>query len=169
MNPHDHSLRIATFVGSEARCYIDEVARLRIEVFHEYPYLYVGNLDYEQQYLSTYFASSESLILIAFDKENRVRGASTAVPMIHEEEDFRRPFEQNGFDTREIFYFNESVIEKKFRGKGTGATTDVQTSRRALATHGISQRNQLDDEILLEGNWRGGRDDEAYAILAKRN
>lgn len=41
--------------------------------------------------------------------------------MAHEEDDFRRPFEMNGYDTNEIFYFGESVIEKNFRGLGTGA------------------------------------------------
>jgi GNAT superfamily N-acetyltransferase len=107
-------------VGREAAPFIDHVARLRIEVFHEYPYLYVGDMDYERRYLSTYVQDPESLVVIAFDEDGCVRGASTGVPMAHEQADFRRPFEAQGFDTDAIFYFGESVIERDWRGRGTG-------------------------------------------------
>src|SRR5690606_27884953 len=97
--------RLVPFVGKNALPFIDDVARLRIEVFHEFPYLYDGNMDYERRYLSTYAEDPESLVVIAFDEEGNVRGASTGVPMAHEEPDFRRPFEQKGYDTESIFYF----------------------------------------------------------------
>lgn len=125
------TLRIVPFVGRNAAPFIDQVARLRIEVFHEYPYLYVGDMDYERKYLSTYVQDPEALVVLAFDEDGNVRGASTGVPMAHEEADFRRPFEQKGYDTDKVFYFGESVIQKEWRGRGTGA--DFFREREAYA------------------------------------
>ena len=42
---------------SEAETAFDDLARLRIEVFRDFPYLYEGDLDYERQYLSTFMMS----------------------------------------------------------------------------------------------------------------
>ena len=45
---------IQRFVGRQVQPYIQELARLRIEIFRDFPYLYEGDLDYEAQYLQTY-------------------------------------------------------------------------------------------------------------------
>jgi hypothetical protein len=34
--------------------YIPELARLRMEIFHEYPFLYAGDVEYEYRYLKKY-------------------------------------------------------------------------------------------------------------------
>ena len=73
-------IRIQSFTGSQVEQYIPEVARLRIEVFREFPYLYDGNIEYEAKYLRTYTISPDSVIVIAFDAD-KVIGASTAVPL----------------------------------------------------------------------------------------
>ena len=125
-------LRVVSFAGKNALPFIDQVAQLRIEVFNEYPYLYVGDMSYERRYLSTYVQDAESLVVLAFDEGGTIRGASTGVPMAHEEADFRRPFEQKGYDTNEIFYFGESVIQKEFRGRGTGAVFFKEREAYAL-------------------------------------
>jgi len=44
--------------GKEILPYLSELARLRIEIFKEYPYLYEGDLAYEEQYLHTYAVCS---------------------------------------------------------------------------------------------------------------
>jgi len=57
--------RVLTGAALEAR--LDEVARLRIAVFRDWPYLYEGSMDYERSYLSTYRTSPGAILVGAFD------------------------------------------------------------------------------------------------------
>lgn len=110
---------IQTFTGKEANPYIPALARLRIEVFREFPYLYEGDLDYEKEYLQTYVQAPESVIVVAFDDE-KVIGASTGIPMKNEPIHIQKPWIEAGFDVKKIFYYGESVLQKQYRGQGLG-------------------------------------------------
>ncbi len=105
--------------GQEIAPHIDDLARLRIEVFRAFPYLYEGSTDYERNYLATYARSPESLFVLAVDGENVV-GVSTGMPMDHETGAFRKPFVEDGWDPSRLFYFAESVLLPSYRGRGIG-------------------------------------------------
>jgi len=115
------AISIKTVTGKQITPYLADLARLRIEIFREYPYLYDGSMEYEEAYLRTYTESGESVAVLVFDNDTLV-GASTGVPMGDESEAFRRPFEQNGFNTDMIFYCAESVLKKEYRGRGVYTT-----------------------------------------------
>jgi len=87
---------------------LDDLARLRIAVFAEYPYLYEGSLDYEREYLRE-FAAEPGSVLIAAQDGDRVVGAATASPMAGQKAAFRAPLETAGYPAKDIFYFGESV------------------------------------------------------------
>lgn len=110
---------VRRFSGPGLERYVDALARLRIEVFREFPYLYDGSLDYERRYLKTYIGVPDSVIVLVFDGD-RVVGASTGLPMQAETEEVKRPFLEHGYDPKRIFYFGESVLEKNYRGRGLG-------------------------------------------------
>lgn len=55
------AIQLRTFTGEQAKPFIPELARLRITVFRDYPYLYDGSMGYEKEYLQTYMRSSESI------------------------------------------------------------------------------------------------------------
>lgn len=112
-------LRVRRHTGAEFERYIPELARLRIEVFHDFPYLYDGTADYEEKYLGTYMKAKDAVIVIAFDGEH-VIGASTGMPLIEETEEIRRPFLQQNYEPERVFYFAESVLQKSYRGFGLG-------------------------------------------------
>ena len=112
-------LAIQIVHGPDVLPYVDDLARLRIEVFREFPYLYDGNRDYERKYLRNYCQSPESLFVIARDAE-QVIGVSTGVPMRDETEAFKKPFVESGLDPEAIFYFGESVLQRTYRGRGLG-------------------------------------------------
>ncbi|TXD33965.1 GNAT family N-acetyltransferase [Lujinxingia vulgaris] len=105
--------------GDSVHQYVDDLARLRLQIFRTYPYLYDGDLDYESRYLARYLESSESVLVAAFDGE-RVVGVSTGMPMAESDEDFQRPFKELGYDVGEIFYLAESVLLPEYRGQGVG-------------------------------------------------
>lgn len=96
-----------------------DVARLRIEVFRAFPYLYDGDVGYEERYLETYAQSADSLWVLALDGE-RVVGASTGLPLADEDPAFKQPFVERGIDPQRVFYFGESVLLPVYRGLGLG-------------------------------------------------
>ncbi len=105
--------------GGELRAEMDAMAFLRIVVFEDYPYLYVGDLDFEREYL-TEFARSPNAVLIGAYASGRLVGAGTAAPLAEYKPGFCRAFADRGFDIGTIFYFGESVLLPEYRGRGIG-------------------------------------------------
>jgi len=112
-------LRALPLAGEAARGHIDALARLRIEVFREFPYLYDGDRSYEERYLQAFLNAPDSLLVVVLDGETVV-GASTALPMECETANIRQPLQDSGYDVARVFYFGESVLRKAYRGKGLG-------------------------------------------------
>lgn len=112
-------MEIKTFYADEINEVIPELARLRITVFHDYPYLYEGDYDYEKKYLKIYTDSKESALVVAFD-QNKIIGAASAIPLKDEADYVQKPFLENKLPIDQIYYFGESVLLKEYRGKGLG-------------------------------------------------
>ena len=112
-------LRLQNFHGAELAPHLDALGELRIAVFREYHYLYVGTLEHEREYLRTYLQSSGSLVVLVFD-DDRVVGATTCLPMLDEGPEFQAAFVQAGYDLSTICYFGESILLPAYRGKGIG-------------------------------------------------
>lgn len=95
------------------------LAKLRIEVFFEWPYLYEGNLEYEKEYLKTYLNNSRSRVFLCLD-DDKIVGASSCIPLEDETANIQKPFVDNGLPLNEYLYFGESVLLPSYRGKGIG-------------------------------------------------
>ncbi len=115
-----NTIRVQSFPGKEAEPHLEDLARLRIEVFREFPYLYDGAMEYEQTYIQTYMDTSNSILILAFDGEE-VIGASTGIPIEQEADNIKAPWLEKGFDLSQIFYYGESVLKKAYRGQGIGS------------------------------------------------
>lgn len=111
--------KIECLYGDQINPLLEQIGKLRIQVFKEFPYLYEGSLDYEINYLSRYAKSESAALFIVRDNENIV-GMSSCVALSEEEKNFQRPFLENGYDLSSIFYFGESILLPKQRGKGLG-------------------------------------------------
>jgi GNAT superfamily N-acetyltransferase len=105
--------------GAEVEPFLPDLARLRICVFREWPYLYAGNEAYERAYLEVYARSPDSVFVLAMH-EGRIVGASSGLPLADDAEAFRAPFDAAGFEIARVFYFGESVVLPEFRGRGLG-------------------------------------------------
>lgn len=110
-------LRVLT--GAALDGALDDVARLRIAVFRDWPYLYDGTLEYERDYLQTYRNSRDAILVGAFDGA-RLVGAATGTPMEDHASDFAAPFAATGLALGAIFYCAESVLLPEYRGRGLG-------------------------------------------------
>lgn len=113
------SIELRCVRPAEYARYRSDVARLRIDVFRAFPYLYDGDVGYEERYLETYAQSSGSLWVVALDGDTVV-GASTGLPLADEDDAFKRPFVERGTDPQRVFYFGESVLLPNYRGLGLG-------------------------------------------------
>ncbi|WP_413875012.1 GNAT family N-acetyltransferase [Albidovulum sp.] len=112
-------MTVQPLTGAAFEAALDDVARLRIAVFRDWPYLYDGDLYYERRYLATYRDSPEALVVGAFDGA-RLVGAATGTPMEDHAEEFSTAFAGTGLVLSDIFYCAESVLLKEYRGQGIG-------------------------------------------------
>lgn len=103
--------------GAEIVPYLGELARLRIDLFRDYPYLYDGDPAYEERYLRTYADSPQSIVLLALDGAT-VAGASTGTPLAAETDEVRAPFEARGYALDTVYYCGESLIDPAYRNRG---------------------------------------------------
>lgn len=112
-------VEVRALSGAELESHLDDVARLRIAVFRDWPYLYDGTLEYERAYLSTYRDNPGALLVGAFDAGMLV-GASTSTLMEDHAEAFSDPLRQIGLPVGDILYGAESVLLPAYRGQGLG-------------------------------------------------
>jgi GNAT superfamily N-acetyltransferase len=113
------TVRVERLTEDRLHAAIPALARLRISVFRDWPYLYDGTIAYEQGYLAKFGDADGALVVAAYDGDEII-GAASASPMAGHAEDFSKPFRARGYDIGEIFYFGESVLLKPYRGRGLG-------------------------------------------------
>ena len=132
------SVRVVPLTGPDLVDALPELARLRITVFRDFPYLYDGTLAYEQEYLTKFAASHGAICVAAYDGESIV-GASTGAPMAEHASEFGAPFIAKGYDLAKLFYCSESVLLKSHRGHGLGHAFFDQRETHARSLGGFTQ------------------------------
>lgn len=112
------SVTTRILTGNALAAALDDVARLRIAVFRDWPYLYDGDLDYERTYLTAY--QSPGAVVVVAEDGGRIVGASTGAPMADHAGDFAAAFADRPEPLSQIFYCAESVLLPGWRGHGLG-------------------------------------------------
>lgn len=112
-------ITIETLTGEDVAPLLSPLARLRMEVFFAYPYLYQGDLSYEETYLRKLAAARDSVIVTATAREGLV-GCATGSALDESHEAFVRPLRERGVEASSTFYFGESVLLPGYRGQGIG-------------------------------------------------
>ncbi len=121
---------IRPVVGREIEPFLQDIARLRIEVFREFPYLYDGDFEYEERYLTHYAEADLALFVLAI-ADGQVVGVSTAVAMVEADPEFKSAIAGSEFGVEETLYFGESVLDARFRGQGFGKQFFVEREAHA--------------------------------------
>lgn len=126
-------LDFETLSGPALHPLLPELARLRITVFREWPYLYDGDEAYERRYLRAYADAPGAAVVVCRDGEEVV-GAATCEPMIQGHRPVRAAFEAAGLDATTFCYFGESVLLPQYRGRGAGVRffTEREAHARSL-------------------------------------
>lgn len=112
-------LRFESRTGLAIAGVFSDLARLRIAVFRDFPYLYEGTEAYELTYLQTYANAGRALLFAVYDGDQMV-GATTCIPLLDETAEVQKPFLDAGYNLAKIFYFGESILLPAYRGLGLG-------------------------------------------------
>lgn len=107
------SVRMVALTGDALTTALPDLARLRIEVFSTFPYLYQGDAAYEAQYLRSYRDTPGAILVAALDGDAIV-GAATGMPLRHHADAARIALDPD------TFYCAESVLLPAYRGQGVG-------------------------------------------------
>ncbi|UXU75123.1 MULTISPECIES: GNAT family N-acetyltransferase [unclassified Paracoccus (in: a-proteobacteria)] len=111
-------IQLRSLTGEDVAAVLDDLARLRIAVFRDWPYLYDGDADYERDYLQAYLAPG-AVVVAAYDGA-RMIGAATGAPMEDHAQDFAAAFAGRPERLDQIYYCAESVLLPEYRGRGLG-------------------------------------------------
>ena len=168
-------MEVRAFRGGELLAALDDVARLRIEVFRAYPYLYDGDAAYERRYLEPYRAQ-DAIVVGAFDGAALV-GAATGMPLAAHADDFAAAFADSEIDLGDVFYCAESVLLPEFRGRGIGhAFFDVREAHARALGYGkaafcavVRGEHPMKPEGYrpLDAFWRGRRYEPLEGAIAR--
>ncbi|MFD2173356.1 GNAT family N-acetyltransferase [Rhodobacter lacus] len=112
-------MEVRVLTGAALDAALEDVARLRIAVFRDWPYIYDGSLEYERRYLESYRSSENALVVGAFEGA-RLVGAATGTPLEDHADDFAAPFAATDLSLEQVFYCAESVLLPAYRGQGVG-------------------------------------------------
>ena len=153
------TLAIACFRGADVVPYLDAVAKLRIAVFRDWPYLYDGDVGYERDYLAAYAQSANSVVVLA-RAGDKVVGASTGIPLAEDSAEFQAPFLERGIEVAKVFYCGESVLLPAYRGRGIGHAFFDAREAHARALGGFEWTafaavDREDDDVRKPSGHRG--------------
>ncbi|MCC5940196.1 MAG: hypothetical protein JJU37_01535 [Balneolaceae bacterium] len=143
---------IKTVHGKQLEPFLNSLAKLRIRVFREFPYLYDGSIAYEEKYLRTYLNSSNSIAILVFDGEHMV-GASTGLPITDETDEFIQPFADADMDPETVFYCGESILLPEYRGLGIYSKfinkREIHAKKLGFSTITFCAVSRRDDHPLM--------------------
>lgn len=126
------ALRFAPLTGAALAAALADLARLRIAVFRDWPYLYEGNAAYEEDYLRRYAESAGALVVGAWAGDDLV-GAATAAPLEDHAAEFVAALRARGHDPATMLYCGESVLLPAWRGQGAGRAFFAQREAHGRA------------------------------------
>lgn len=127
------TLRIETLTGPAITPALPALARLRVAVFREPPYLYDGTEASEAGHLADFARSPGAALVVAWDGATPV-GCSTCMPLSEAGKSVTAPFIDRGLDLARFFYFGESVLLAPYRGQGAGVAFFVHREAHARAS-----------------------------------
>jgi len=112
-------IHVRSFTGNGLKPYLHSLAKLRMEVFREFPYFEEPDLEKETQLIRKLFQNRESIGVLIFDNTTLV-GVSLGYPLSLEEASLQRPFKDRNLNSEHYFFFGDSVLLKAYRGRGIG-------------------------------------------------
>ena len=116
------NINIQIYQAESLAVEIGVLANFRLRYFREFPYLYVGTEESEQEHIAEYIANSTARLLIAKDGE-KIIGVAIGTMLSTELEILRRitePLRNLGIVPERFYYFGEMILDPAYRHQGLG-------------------------------------------------
>ena len=146
------AIKIKTLRGREIIPYIHKIAELRITIFREYPYLYEGEMSYEERYLLMYSRTEDAMLVIAEDNQEVV-GAITGLPLTKSMEEIKCLFIEKTIPADRIFYLGEIVLLQEYRNKNIGYMM-YQQFEKAVKEMQLYEKIAICEVVRIENDLR---------------
>jgi hypothetical protein len=114
------SYQFQAFYGRAIAPHIGDVAKVRIEQFRHYPYLYDGSLAYEETYLAGYVNEPRAQLIVVRHMGS-IAAVATAVPLSSSSDivaDAPVLFASAGHNPTTFYYYAEIIVLPEHRGNG---------------------------------------------------
>lgn len=144
------SAKIKLLRGREIIPYIHKIAQLRIAIFREYPYLYEGDMSYEERYLLMYSRTEGAILVIAEDNDEVV-GAITGLPLTESMKEIKSLFIEKNIPAGGIFYLGEIIFLPEYRSKNIGYMM-YQQFEKAVKEMEFYEKIALCEVVRTENN-----------------
>lgn len=102
------SITFEALRGCEITPYLNILARLRLIFYQDYPYLYDGTLEEQEDYLQKYHGSEATLVVIA-KKEDQLVGAILGLPLLESLDENKKVFQEIAISQEELFYLGDNI------------------------------------------------------------
>ncbi len=112
-------IHVRSFTGSHLKSYLHPIAKLRMEVFKEYPYFEEPDLNHEIKYLEKIFSCKETIGVLIFDNTTLI-GVSLGCPLTLEEAAIQNPILERHTTVDSYYFFGNSTLLKNYRSRGIG-------------------------------------------------
>lgn len=158
-------LAVTTHSGAALAEFIPAISALRVSVFAEWPYLYVGTSEEEAKYLAEFATAEHALVVIAKNDAGEIVGCSTGSALAGHHDEFSQPLAEAGYDLASTYYFAESVLDPRYRGQGLGHAFFDERERFAsglgykqacfcAVDRSVDHPRRPPDYRALDGFWR---------------
>lgn len=112
--PEDITIKILR--GQEMKPYLNMAAQWRIQEFKSFPYLYEGNLEYENMYMHECEKNSEATLIVG-ERGDEILGFTTGIP-IGTMSDLLKSLRDKLPNAHEYYYLAECIFAPTARGRG---------------------------------------------------
>ncbi len=105
--------------GESSQKFAPQIAKLRTELYQNFPYLYKGNEKQEEKYLEKFLEATNAFIVLALHQDSVV-GIATALPLVDAYEECQQAFLSKGYAIDKLYYLADFLVQTEFQSKGIG-------------------------------------------------
>lgn len=157
MKNNNANIVVKTVFGKEILNYIPNISKIRLVGFEERPYLYNGNMEKEEEYVSGYSSTDQSALFLAYNT-NKIVGFLIASPLADYCElastNIQEIFNAHNIPLKDFYYCGEIIVLPQHRNIGVAQKIFAevekvakQLGRKYLCLMTIKSEHQTPDNI----------------------